>query len=534
MFISKVQLINFKRFTNLTLDLAEVDPAARLVLLIGANGSGKSAVFDAFEWVSSLFKDRSNGADENYYKKVADLPTEVFINFHDGQAIQRRDGKNSGNAQHGDLFYGRSAFRQVPQLTRTGQGGQIDFRTDSDRPRLYIERDQRFENDIDVLTRRILEEVFSGTDFDSHKLTEQYVTPLNNALERIFGSDPATALALRTLIPPLNGKIADIRFRKGESDIHYNLLSSGEKEVVNILLNLFVRREVYRDAIYFIDELDVHLNTALQYTLLKEITENWLPAGCQLWTASHSLGFIQYARAAQHAVILDFDQFDFDHTRTIYPQSKASLEVYEIAVPRETILQLFAGKQIILCENKNDEYYNLLGLENKLFVGVTDKNQVYLETKKNPHYYGLLDRDYLTETEVARIRQRLPNLFVLDYYSFESYLYHPANLQEVNPAFDGEGWKTELRRQKAELYDNILLGLKQARSYLVLKTEQIEDKDLKAIITALKSDDFEEFYPYLDLKSKVNRAFLAKYNLAEHRLVRTNWFRTAIAHAVKV
>ena len=45
--ITKVELKNFKRFTDLTIDGIPAD--TKLVLLIGANGSGKSSVFDAFE-----------------------------------------------------------------------------------------------------------------------------------------------------------------------------------------------------------------------------------------------------------------------------------------------------------------------------------------------------------------------------------------------------------------------------------------------------------------------------------------------------
>ena len=45
--ISQIHLKNFKRFTDLKINLGEKSP--KLILLIGANGSGKSGVFDAFE-----------------------------------------------------------------------------------------------------------------------------------------------------------------------------------------------------------------------------------------------------------------------------------------------------------------------------------------------------------------------------------------------------------------------------------------------------------------------------------------------------
>jgi len=81
---------------------------------------------------------------------------------------------------------------------------------------------------------------------------------------------------------------------------------------------LLSRTPFYQDTIYYLDELDLHLNTKLQYALLKEIVENWIPDGCQLWTASHSLGFIEYAN--EHAVIIDFDDLNFDHAQTLFAQ----------------------------------------------------------------------------------------------------------------------------------------------------------------------------------------------------------------------
>ena len=49
--ISQIHLQNFKRFTDLKISLGEQSP--KLILLIGANGSGKSGIFDAFEYASS-------------------------------------------------------------------------------------------------------------------------------------------------------------------------------------------------------------------------------------------------------------------------------------------------------------------------------------------------------------------------------------------------------------------------------------------------------------------------------------------------
>ena len=44
--IKSVRLRNYKRFTDLT--IADIPAAARLVVLVGPNGTGKSSVFDSF------------------------------------------------------------------------------------------------------------------------------------------------------------------------------------------------------------------------------------------------------------------------------------------------------------------------------------------------------------------------------------------------------------------------------------------------------------------------------------------------------
>lgn len=313
MFISKLQLTNFKRFTNLSIDLSKATIAPKLVLLIGANGSGKSCIFDAFEAISSKFKDDTS-LDSNYYRKQLDQDFQVQIEFS--------DNKNNIDNLSPTAFYGRSSLRQIPQLLRKalGEVSPINFQKDFDRPRRYIERDKRFENDLEEIAELILKDVFV-TKKHSIKIVEQYINPINDAFIRIFGENEKTQLSLLELIPPLDNKVATILFKKGNSEIHYNYLGNGEKEVFNILINLLSRKHLYQDTIYYFDEIDLHLNTRCQYNLLKEIVENWLPDGCQLWTASHSLGFIDYANDCNQAAIIDFDHLDFDKPQILFART---------------------------------------------------------------------------------------------------------------------------------------------------------------------------------------------------------------------
>src|SRR5262245_11348198 len=103
MFINKLQLKNFKRFTDLTIDLSGAQPAPKLVLLIGANGSGKTCIFDAFEWLS-LAKSASGsqdglwknglwapglwGYDSAYYRKIEGQDVVGEIEFIGGRLLR--------------------------------------------------------------------------------------------------------------------------------------------------------------------------------------------------------------------------------------------------------------------------------------------------------------------------------------------------------------------------------------------------------------------------------------------------------------
>jgi len=542
MHITKLELKNFKRFTDLTLDLSALPQPPKLVLLIGANGSGKSSVFDAFEALSVAVRNETADvkSDTRYYGKSSSERFNVRCEFDDGLVIPLHNARfvnrPSGSLQRDKVFYGRSALRQVPQLDRKGIGSDLDFSKDPDRPRRFIHAEKRFENDISQVTLRILKEVFSGDRFDSETLRAKYIEPLNASLARIFGEASETTIALTQLTPALDNQAADVRFRKGAAEFHYDLLSNGEKQIVNLVLNFFVRREHFNDTIYFLDELDLHLHTKLQRALLREIVEHWLPENCQLWTASHSLGFIQYAREAEHAAILDFDDLNFDQPQTLTPQPKSGLEMFEVAVPRELLGQLFQGRKFILCENQNAALYNLLGLANCWFAPARDKNSVHALVQSDPSFFGLMDRDYLSDSEITRIQQANPRLAVLPFYCFESLLYHPDNLAEIQrPGFDPAAYRAEIVEAKRARLTGFLLALKETRnSYSVLKPFRKEDKEagLNEVAAALESEDFQVFYPFYDMKGH-GRQPLARYNLTERELVQTQWFRRKLEAALK-
>jgi len=544
--ITKLELKNFKRFDDLTIDLTALTQPAKLVLLIGTNGSGKSSVFDAFEILNKISK--SEGYSVDYYSKVISKEFTVTVTVdkqtQDGNNIQAKVVSNKSSRElKQDSFYGRTSVRQVPKLTRTTLGqGNVDFQRDTDRPREFIERDNRFENDIEKVASLILTDVFKG-DTSTAQIKESYINPINRAFENIFGIDESTKIRLVSIKPPLEGRTAEILFEKGNSQIPYDFLSSGEKEIFNILLNLLVRKEFFTDTIYFLDEIDLHLNTQLQKNLLKEITENWIPDNCQLWVASHSLGFIEYANEVKHAAIIDLDSLNFDVAQTIYPSPKNNFDVFEIAVSKDFLSKVFEGKKVIFSENTDTALYNNLNIPDTIFFNAQDKKDAFHKTKNNPTYSGLIDRDYLTDEERNELINHYKNLHILEYYSIENYLFHPDNLEEyyknVGKEYNKSNYIKALLEEKKTFRDKIIVGLAVARGGYPFYRENGNDNRLKAIgsntleiVKLYDSEDFETFYKVFPAKD-YGKTIPDRQNINRIDLAKTKWFKSKIEAVLK-
>jgi AAA15 family ATPase/GTPase len=540
--IKSLQLKNFKRFTDLT--LKEIPEKARVVLLIGSNGSGKSSVFDAFEYLSNQNGKAWKQANLEFRKDASTPESIIFETYDYGEeGIINKAWKRS-NKLNAYSFYGRTSFRQVPRLTKTNLGTQFNIEGDDDRAASFIDRDVRFENDLEHLFGKLLKEFFKTND-DKSEIKEKVINPINASLERIFNKSNGTKLQLIEIIPPLEGKVAEINFKKGESSFHYNYLSAGEKEVFNILINLVARVEYYKETVFYFDEIDLHLNTRLQYNFIKEITEYWIPNNCQFWTASHSLGFIQYAKESEDAVILDFDDYDFDKPRILVPEPKDNPNLYQIAVDKELLSSLFKDFAIVFVENTDKKHYASLAIPSTIFIPENGRNGVYHKTKEE-NYSGLVDRDFLSDDDITEIEKQYKTLGILRYYSIENYLYHPDNLQEycknIGKAFDKPGYIEKIIESKNSIKDQVIPNISLKRTEYPYFGEPAfngkanqnrfknkkENSEQSSIVAGyLNSDIFEIFYKVFPMKSYATH-LSERQHIAKTDLSKTNWFKSQI------
>lgn len=558
--IKEVYIKNFKRFTDL--QLTDIPIGTKLVLLIGTNGSGKSCVFDAFEYIASGTKEGSTikpnnfYSDKKYYSKNNISPTEVFIETDKGNFRRFFDPNTSGhNSRYTGTepypekkFYGRSAVRFQPRLEKTVIGTPISIELDTDRPLYYIDKDLRFENDIDLLLMEVVQKVFSDLNKQTVGKIDEikiFLQKINDGLSRIFSHSSVSQLQLINFLTPAEGKPAQLIFKKGISEVTYDFLSSGEKEIINLLINLFTRSKIFTDSIYFIDEMDAHLNTTLQYQVIKEITEFWIPSNSQLWTASHSLGFIQYAKESDKAVIFDLDDLDFDRQQILFPEVKSKSELYEIAVGKEILPFLFKGFRTIFIENEDIRFYGLLKIKDTFFVKEKNKAGVFHKCTSG-NVDGLIDRDFLTDEDIVELKRNYPNLFILTYYCVENYLFHPANMFEYfkneGKEFDIDAYTHEIIEEKNKIKKSLKIRLATDRNSYPFFKEPAFIKSINAerfqpkgenfkqsmnISEFLDSDDFEKFYIYFSMKD-YGKNISYRQNIDPTLLAKTKWFQTQI------
>lgn len=286
--VKRVHLVGYKRFHDLTIDFGN-DPK-RIIALVGPNGCGKSSVFDGMLFLNNAFHMIGNKNSKNYlYHSLDRKPNydyqSVSIDFCEGTFYTVNERKRNEGREN-TIFSFRSSFRYngslsvleskaVSQLWKNDYGAttasDIDQRIEQNYRRLNI----RFNNYLNEKDCR-------PSEAKSHIIGE-----LNDAIGRCLD------IKIDNLGNIEDGK-GTLFFSKDDTanPFEFNVLSSGEKEVIDLLLDLYLRKEEYNDSIYIIDEPELHLNTAIQRKLLIEINRI-VPDDCQIWVATHSIGFLR-------------------------------------------------------------------------------------------------------------------------------------------------------------------------------------------------------------------------------------------------
>lgn len=310
--INKISIKNFKRFTDLI--ILDIPETARLIVLVGPNGSGKTSLFEAFNHWYKLNSYNAVGSQDYFEKK------EVIVSA--GNWYQNKvniDLFNSPNAQEvKGKFYFRTAYRNEADFTISNLHNQSD-------PTANIKLDTLMQNDITVSEnyQRLVAQTLAGVFEISNDtktvecLRNELIGKIRASLSTIFED-----LNLSSIGDPLSN--GSFYFKKGVSnDFHYKNLSAGEKSVFDLILDMIIKSSYYPDAIFCIDEPEAHMHTRLQAKVLKELF-TLTPDNSQLWISTHSIGMLKQAEELElenpgSVVFLDFDNRDFDLTEIMKP-----------------------------------------------------------------------------------------------------------------------------------------------------------------------------------------------------------------------
>jgi predicted ATPase len=440
--ITRAYLKNFKRFTEL--EIKEIPAEAKLVVLVGPNGCGKSSIFDAFEQI--LNRNKGVISDEEYFRKNKDEAWVCEIETNKGVFGNRKTIPSERNA-----FYMRSPYRVNPEFNITNISSMPEIEVDQDRPKRTIELDNRIRSNYQRLNWILFKKWQEWRKNRSEKENNPLVFEerINKILEKVLD------IRLSDLGDPTDGR-GQFYFKKGVvENFPFKNLSSGEKEIIDMIIDLIVKVEKFNDTIFCIDEPDLHLNTSIQAKLLEEIL-NLIPENSQLWIATHSLGFIRktieiYRESnGRRAIILDFSNKDFDQRveiKPLIPNAAVMRKLFEVAL--EDLSSMVIPSKIYFCEGKsrydasqrsfqraefdaevlNKIFYD----QDAIFISVGGKNDVQKasslllkiikEAGGLKEIYSIIDRDGLNGEERNKKMSEEPGLKIWSRREIENYLF---------------------------------------------------------------------------------------------------------------
>lgn len=349
--VKSIELTNFKRFTHLTVE--NIPESVKMVALVGPNGSGKTSFMEAMNHFYKYYGYLDIG-DSHYLSKLNNIKSNdwyqcaskmVDIHFHDIEFTNQ-----VGQSDIKGHFYFRSAYRNEPDFQIQSMQKQNDP-TQSVRLSTLIQNDQTVSSNYQRLIANTISGVYDNSNDAKSVATlrDELIGKIRIAISRIFED-----LEFSSVGEPLTN--GNFYFTKGTTkDFSYQNLSAGEKSAFDLILDMVVQSKYYPDAIYCIDEPELHMHTKLQGKVLRELYL-LIPGRSQLWISTHSIGMLQEAENIEKenpgtVVFLDFGNRDFDTDQIIRPSriGRAVMDkFYELAFG--DFAKLLLPKTIVFCE----------------------------------------------------------------------------------------------------------------------------------------------------------------------------------------
>lgn len=343
--LKTVTITDFRHFTSLTVE--NLPETARVIVLVGPNGCGKSSFLEAlyvwYQWTSG----KNHYWDQKYHVKRGAMSNSNSL--FDNVKVTPHDSLPENKKK---MVYVRSAYRNEPEF-QANQLSRLGDPSSEIRIERLIDNDAAVSRNYVRIVAHALQDILKEEDGQM---------PLENVRRKVLGDIRA---ALEKMFPELHLNDLDnplvdgtFRFTKGISEGYtYMNLSGGEKAAFDLILDFVVAVRTFNNTVFCIDEPEMHLNARLQSCLLEALYEI-VPDNCQLIVATHSIGMMRQAQDIEEShpgsvVFLDFTDRCFDSHQTIEPtrpDRKFWKQAYDVAL--DDLAQLVAPARVVICEGE--------------------------------------------------------------------------------------------------------------------------------------------------------------------------------------
>ena len=441
--IKSIHLKDFKRFTDLL--IKGIPETAKLVVVVGPNGCGKSSLFDGI-WYAyrSRFAWLTPHAGDHYYRK------ERKKSFGSDD-IANIELHGDSNFEQGSVYM-RTAYRHDPNFNISQLNHQPD---PSSEPQILtlMQIDKTVADNYIRLVMQTVAGVYNEEN-DSKKVKDlrgELIGAVQYSMGRVFDD-----LLLEDISDPLdNGTFC---FTKGAAQSYdYQNLSGGEKSAFDLILDLHIKKPYHPEAIYCIDETETHLHTRVQGKLVKELV-NIIPEEGQLWITTHSLGVLRACQeikmeTPESVAIIDFHDINPDEATELTPTSLGRLTWNKfLSIALDGLSEQIVPETIILCEgspngkgsreNFDAEIYSKIFDEHALniqFISAGSSSEVDKTAQANKpiiqaiatktRLITLIDRDERSKEEIEKRAEN--GDLVLTKRNLESYLFADEVLEKL-------------------------------------------------------------------------------------------------------
>lgn len=493
--VKSIELKNFKRFTHLTVE--GIPETAKLVVLVGSNGSGKTSFMESMNHFYNYLGFYNLG-DYHYLSKEGHSKTREFpawhrltaevvsIHFHDVEFT-----KQVGQEKIKGRFYFRTAYRNEPEF-KIESMQKLPDPTQSIRLPTLIQNDQAVSSNYQRLIADTISEIYDKANDTKSvaSLRNELVGRIQDALHRVFDDLQFTALGN----PLTNG---NFYFTKGSTEnFSYQNLSAGEKAAFDLILDIVAQSKYFSNAVYCIDEPELHMHTKLQGKVLRELYE-LIPGQSQLWVSTHSIGMLQEAEDIEKekpgtVVFLDFGNRDFDTDQIIRPSriSKAVRDkFYELAFG--DFAKLVLPKKIVICEgcssgttrkdfdrsiystifsNTHPDVFFVSGGSCNDIENVEKTNGGIIQTLlRSVQIIKVIDRDERSDKEVSELI--VNGIRVLKKRNLESYLLDDSVIKKLCEKIGKPEEYNECIKEKMDILNESIVRGKPSNDYKSVRGE---------------------------------------------------------------